>query len=77
MNGTVEKVQEGAPLFEDRGLVLLLSQLIVDVLILDGLGVILVADAADVISRSLFIDSTSLLWTNGRLGQYACGRFGG
>ena len=49
VDGAVEKIQEGAPLFKDRGLVLLLSQLIVDVLILDGLGVILVADAADAI----------------------------
>lgn len=49
VNGTVKKVQEGAPLFEDRGLVFLLGQLIVDVLILDGLGIILVADTANAI----------------------------
>ncbi len=40
-------------------------------------AIFLVVDAADVISGSLPVDSTSLLWTNGRLGQYACGRFGG
>ena len=49
VDGAVEKIQEGAPLFENRGLVFLLGQLIVDVLILDGLGIILVADTADAI----------------------------
>ena len=47
----VEKIQEGAPLFKDRGLVLLLRQLVVDVLILNGLGVIPVAYTADAIRK--------------------------
>ena len=45
----VEKIQERAPLFKDRGLVLLLRQLVVDVLILNGLGVISIAHTADAI----------------------------
>ena len=47
----VEKIQEGAPLFKDRGLVLLLRQLVVDVLILNGLGVIPIAHTADAIRK--------------------------
>ena len=48
-DGAVEEVQEGAPLLEDSSFILLLGQLIVDVLILNGFGVIPVADAADAI----------------------------
>ena len=47
----VEKIQEGAPLFKDRCLVLLLRQLIVDVLILNGLGIIPIAHTADAIRK--------------------------
>lgn len=47
VDGAVEKVQETAPFLEDRGLVLLLGQLVVDVLELDGLRVVPVTHAAD------------------------------
>ena len=49
VDGAVEIVQEGTPLFKDCGLVLLLCQLIVDVLILDGLGVIIIRHTANAI----------------------------
>ena len=39
MDGAVEEVQEAAPFFEDGRFILLLGQLIVDILELDGLGV--------------------------------------
>ena len=47
VDGAVKEIQKGAPLLKNSGLILLLGQLIVDVLILDGLGVIPVADTAD------------------------------
>ena len=47
VDGAVKKVQETAPFLEDRGLVLLLGQLVVDVLELDGLCVVPFAHAAD------------------------------
>ena len=47
MDGAVEKVQETAPFLEDRGLVLLLGQLIVDVLELNGLRIIVAGHPAD------------------------------
>ena len=47
VNRAVEKIQETAPFLEDRGLVLLLGQLVVDVLELDGLCVVPFAHAAD------------------------------
>ena len=40
MDGAVEKIQKAAPLLENSSLVLLLSQLVVDVLKLDGAGVV-------------------------------------
>ena len=39
-DGAVEKVEEGTPFLENRRLILLLGELIIDVLILDGAGVI-------------------------------------
>ena len=39
-DGAVEKVEEGAPFLKNGGLVLLLGELIIDVLILDGAGVV-------------------------------------
>ena len=47
MNGAVKEIQETAPLIEDGSLIFLLCQLIVDVLKLNGLGVITVSDTAD------------------------------
>ena len=40
VDGAVEKIQKAAPLLENSSLVLLLSQLVVDVLKLDGAGVV-------------------------------------
>jgi hypothetical protein len=47
MDRAVKEVQKAAPLFEDRRLVLLLGQLVIDVLKLDRAGVIVVPDTAD------------------------------
>ena len=47
VDGAVEKVQETAPFLEDRGLVLLLGQLVVDVLELNGLRIIVAGHPAD------------------------------
>lgn len=49
MDGAIEKVQETAPLVKNGGLILLLCQLIVDVLKLNGLGVVTVCDPADAV----------------------------
>ena len=49
VNGAVKEIQETAPLIEDGSLIFLLCQLIVDVLKLNGLGVITVSDTADAI----------------------------
>ena len=49
VNGAVKEIQETAPLIEDGSLIFLLCQLIVDVLKLNGLGVIAVSDTADAI----------------------------
>ena len=48
VDGAIEEVQEAAPLFEDGRFVLLLGQLVVDILELDGLGV-KAANAADAV----------------------------
>ncbi len=53
MNGAVKEIQETAPLIEDGSLIFLLCQLIVDVLKLNGLGVITVSDTADAIGNIL------------------------
>ena len=49
VNAAVEIIEEIAPALEDRRLVIVLRELIVDVLKLDGLGVILIRDAADAV----------------------------
>src|SRR5699024_11321664 len=49
LNGTVEVVEEIAPALKDRRLVLILRELIVDVLELDGLGVMAVCRPADTV----------------------------
>lgn len=51
MDGTIEEVQETAPLIEDRSLIFLLCQLVVDVLKLNRLGVETVGDSADTIGK--------------------------
>ena len=47
MNGAVKEIQETAPLIEDGSLIFLLCQLIVDVLELNGFGVIAVCHTAN------------------------------
>ena len=51
VDGTIEEVQETAPLIEDRSLIFLLCQLVVDVLKLNRLGVETVGDSADTIGK--------------------------
>ena len=51
VDGTVKEVEETAPFLKDGGLVLLLGELVVDVVELDGLGVVVVADAADAVRK--------------------------
>ena len=47
MDGTVKIVEKIAPSLKDRGLILVLRKLVVDVLKLHRLGVVVVFDAAD------------------------------
>ena len=47
VNGCVKVVEEIAPAFKDAGLVIVLSQLVVDILKLNGFGVVVIRDAAD------------------------------
>ena len=47
----VEKVEKRAPFLKDGGLVLLLRQLIVDILILDGAGVVAGTDTAGAVLK--------------------------
>ena len=47
VDGAVKKVQESAPFFEDRGFILLLGQLVVDVLELDGLRIVIFTHTTD------------------------------
>ena len=49
MDGAVEEVEEAAPLLKDSRLVLLLGELVVDVVELDGLGVVVVRHTADAV----------------------------
>ena len=49
LNGAVEEIQKAAPFFKDGGLVLLLCQLIVDILKLDGFGVVVICHTANAI----------------------------
>ena len=48
-DGAVKEVEEAAPLLKDSRLVLLLGELVVDVVELDGLGVVVVGDTADAV----------------------------
>ena len=50
-DGAVKKVEEGAPFLENGGLVLLLRQLIIDVLILDGASVVVCFHTAGAILK--------------------------
>ena len=47
VNGCVKVVEEIAPALENAGLVIVLSQLVVDILKLNGFGVVVIRDAAD------------------------------
>ena len=67
VDGTVEEVQEAAPLIEDGGLVLLLCQLVVDVLELNGLGVVAVRYPADAIGEHT-LERDGLLGSPGNTG---------
>ena len=49
VDAAVKIIEEIAPALKDRRLVVVLRELIVDVLKLDGLGVILIRDAADAV----------------------------
>ena len=50
-DGAVEKVEEGTPFLENGGLVLLLGELVIDVLILDGAGVVAGTDTAGAVLK--------------------------
>ena len=60
LNGTVEVVEEIAPALKDRRLVLVLRELIVDVLELDGLCVVAACHTADTIRPHPFIGDAVL-----------------
>ena len=68
MNGALKEIQETATLIEDGSLIFLLCQLIVDVLKLNGLGVITVSDTADAaITQKPFSFRTSTIsWLSRR-----------
>ena len=51
VNRAVKRVQEGTPLFEDCGLVLLLCQLVVDILILNGQGIVAIRYPTDSVRK--------------------------
>ena len=51
VDGTVKEVQETAPFLKDGSLILLLCQLVVDILKLNGFGVIVVRHTADAIRK--------------------------
>ena len=51
VDGTVEKVEKTAPFLKDSGLVLLLRELIIDILILDGAGVVAGTDTAGTVLK--------------------------
>ena len=71
VDGAVEEIQEAAPLIEDGGLIFLLRQLVVDVLELDGLGVVVVRYPADAV-REHTLERDGLLCSPGN----AAVRFG-
>ena len=51
MDRAVEKVEKTAPFLKNGGLILLLRQLIVDILILDGAGVVAGTDTAGAVLK--------------------------
>ena len=51
MNRTVKKVEKAAPLVKYRGLVLLLGKLVVDVLKLNGFGVVVIVYPTDTVRK--------------------------
>ena len=51
VNRAVKRVQEGTPLFEDCGLVFLLCQLVIDILILNGQGIVVICYPADTVRK--------------------------
>ena len=55
LDGGIKVVQEIAPRFKDGGLVLVLRKLVVDVLILDGFGVVVIAHTADAVGPHTLI----------------------
>ena len=59
-DGTVEVIEEITPALKDCGFVLILRELVVDVLELDGLGVVAVCHTADTVRPHLFIGDTVL-----------------
>lgn len=71
MNGAVEEVEEATPLIEDSGFVLLLCQLVVDVLKLNGFGVVVVGYTADSI-REHTLKRNGLLGSLGNTGVLFC-----
>ena len=62
MDAGIEVVQEIAPAFEDRRFIVVLRQLIIDILELNGLGIVLLSHPADPIGPH------PLIW-NGSLGR--------
>ena len=60
LDGAIEIVQEVTPAFKDRGLILVLVQLVIDILELDGFGEIAGFHAADAIRPHSFKRNTVL-----------------
>ena len=60
MDTGIKVVQEIAPAFKDRGLILILRQLIVDILKLNSLGVVLLRYPADAVRPHPLIRNGSL-----------------
>ena len=60
VDGTIEEIQEAAPLIKDGGFIFLLCQLIVDVLELNGLSIVVVGDSADAV-REHSLEGNGLL----------------
>ena len=59
-DGRIEEIEEITPCFKDRGFILVLGKLVVDILELDGLGEIGVGDNADAIGHHALIGNTVL-----------------
>ena len=70
VDGAVKKVEERAPFFKDGSLVLLLSQLVIDVLISNRPGIIAGTDpAGSILEHPLHRDGLLRRVRNGRLGR--------